>query len=75
MHSFQPMPIPVPGTSEGDIILLWVFIVTGSHYVPVGDVIDENEEVTDLETLLRLERQREKTQHQEDMDEEVCSFN
>ena len=38
-----------------------------------GAVIDQDEEVTDLETLLRQEREREKAHHHEDLDNEVGS--
>lgn len=40
-------------------------------YVPVGDMDGEDEEAMDLETILRVEREREKTRQQEEMDEEV----
>lgn len=33
------------------------------------NIVEKDEEITDLETLLRQEREREKTQHQDDLDD------
>lgn len=45
--------------------------MTVSHIVVVYDVVEQDEEITDLETLLRQEREREKARTQEDLDDEV----
>ena len=34
-------------------------------------IVEQHKEITDLETLLRQEREREKNRHQEDLDDDV----
>lgn len=52
-------------------VSLLVAISLHDSHIIVYDVVKQDEEVTDLETLLRQEREREKARTQEDIDDEV----
>ena len=51
-----------------------ISVCQSCHYFFVSntdDILEESEQASDLETLLRQEREREKAQHQKDLADEV----